>query len=267
MILLFTFAVLNTLALFVPSVLLLRNIYSLATNTTTIEKWEIERHETLVRRARTHGGYLDGPDGVRFRITKQEFPYDIGIYQNIRQTMGTGFFLWLWPLASTPGNERGLEFETNGFEDPGKPWPPIDPDRLPRRQYRLDGHESFTYEAQPSEIDVQAFKDRQRKDALRYSNTTDSVSRRMPYQRPSNDDEGYDAAIGNAGDDDHHRRAGLGWRDSEGDRLQDLGVDEEAEYFDEDDLPLAELLRRKKLAQQRSTMMISKPVLQQETMD
>ena len=44
------------------------------------------------------------------------------------------------------------------------------------------------------------------------------------------------------------------WRDSEGDRLNDFGVDEDAEYCDDDDdvddeIPLAELLRRRSIKQ------------------
>ena len=58
-------------------------------NMTTIEEWEIERHETLLRRAKVSGGFLYGPDGIEVRITQQEFPYDIGIWKNIVQGMGT----------------------------------------------------------------------------------------------------------------------------------------------------------------------------------
>ena len=83
---------------------------------TTIEGWEIERHESLVRRARARGGYLDGPDGIRVKFTKNEFPYDIGVLRNIRQGMGSSFLLWFFPFAPTPSNESGLTFETNGFE-------------------------------------------------------------------------------------------------------------------------------------------------------
>ena len=83
---------------------------------TTIEGWELERHETLLSRANAFGGYLDGPDGIRIRIDRHEFPYDIGIFQNIRQSMGGNILLWFWPLAPTPTNEGGLQFETNGFE-------------------------------------------------------------------------------------------------------------------------------------------------------
>ena len=117
MIFLFTFTITNSMTLFALTVLLIRNIYTLGSNTTTIEGWEIDRHDTLVRRARSHGGYLDGSDGRRIRIQRQEFPYDIGIYANMKQGMGGVHFLaWLWPFSATPPNDTGLDFETNGFE-------------------------------------------------------------------------------------------------------------------------------------------------------
>lgn len=68
--------------------MLFRTLWSLGANVTTIESWEIERHRTLLRRAKYFGGYLDGPDGLKVRIQKQEFPYDIGIFQNIKAGMG-----------------------------------------------------------------------------------------------------------------------------------------------------------------------------------
>lgn len=108
--------VVNSITLFALAVLLVRNIWCLGGNVTTIEGWEIERHETLVRRARVRGGHLDGPGGVRVKIRKQEFPYDIGIIPNIRQGMGGPVVSWLWPFTATPSNESGLDFETNGFE-------------------------------------------------------------------------------------------------------------------------------------------------------
>ena len=116
MVFLFIYFVVNSVTLFALSILFARNIWCLGGNVTTIESWEIERHESLVRRARSKGGYLDGPDGMKVHIRKQEFPYDIGIYQNFRQGMGGMPFLWLWPFAATPSNASGLVFETNGFE-------------------------------------------------------------------------------------------------------------------------------------------------------
>lgn len=87
---LFFTTIANSITLFALFVLLVRNIWCLAVNTTTIEGWEIERHRTLLRRARHFGGWLEGPDGSKVRIKKQEFPYDIGIWANIKQGMGTG---------------------------------------------------------------------------------------------------------------------------------------------------------------------------------
>ena len=121
MIFLFILLVVNSITLFALGILLSRNIWCLGGNVTTIEGWEIERHETLVHRARKQGGYLDGPDGHRIRIKLQEFPFDIGIYKNIKQGMGGNPLTWLWPFAATPSNDSGLDFETNGFEgDVGK---------------------------------------------------------------------------------------------------------------------------------------------------
>ena len=97
-------------------ILLPRSFWSLCANVTTIEGWEIERHKALLRRARVLGGFLNGPDGIRVRITKQEFPYDIGIWSNITQGMGGNPLTWLLPFASTPPNDTGLDFDVNGFE-------------------------------------------------------------------------------------------------------------------------------------------------------
>lgn len=106
----------NSVTLFALSIFLVRNLWVLGANITTIEAWEIERHATLVHRAKVLGGYLDGPDGAKVRIVKHEFPYDIGIFQNIQQALGKNPLTWLWPFAVTPTRESGLYFQTNGFE-------------------------------------------------------------------------------------------------------------------------------------------------------
>ena len=116
MVFLFILVLTNSITLFALFILLIRFVWSLCTNVTTIESWEIERHQTLLRRAKTFGGYLDGPDGIKVRIVKQEFPYDIGIWANILQGMGGGLLTWLWPLAKSPSSDSGLDFEVNGFE-------------------------------------------------------------------------------------------------------------------------------------------------------
>lgn len=86
---LFSILLVNSITLLSLFILLVRSLWNLGANTTTIEGWEIERHIHLLRRSRSFGGYLDGPDGAKVRIVRQEFPYDIGIFRNIAQGMGS----------------------------------------------------------------------------------------------------------------------------------------------------------------------------------
>lgn len=115
--LLFILVAVNTLLCFALTLLLGRTLWSFALNMTTIEGWEVERHHALLRRARVMGGHLDGPDGTRVRIEAQEFPWDIGIWANLCQGMGSRNPLsWFWPFASSPSPESGLSFEHNGID-------------------------------------------------------------------------------------------------------------------------------------------------------
>lgn len=119
---LFVLTVVNSLTLFALILLLGRTIWSLSLNMTTIEGWEVERHEVVLRRARTLGGYVDGPDGRRVKIERQEFPWDIGIWSNLCQSMGTKNLLaWLWPFASSTSVESGLAFEHNEIDGTASP--------------------------------------------------------------------------------------------------------------------------------------------------
>ncbi|KAI4217322.1 MAG: hypothetical protein LQ351_000631 [Letrouitia transgressa] len=199
--------------------MLISSAWSLVSNTTAIESWEIERHEKLVHRARKQGGYVDGPDGIKLRIRKQEFPYDIGVYKNIRQSMGRWPVFWLLPFAPTPRNADGLGFDTNGFEGPSVSWPPPDPDRIPRRQIEHDTTKAFLYEdlSASNQFDINAFRQRQARFARGYRDEASN-----PLQ------QNWDQS----------------WQNSEGKRLQDFGVDEYVDYFDEDNISLASLIKR-----------------------
>ena len=249
LILLVLLCLVNFIALFAVGIMLLRSVWGLAINVTTIESWEIERHEQLLRRARVLGGYLDGPDGQKVKIKRQEFPYDIGIWNNICQGMGTANPLsWFWPFSSTP-TSSGLRFEENGFEDAGITWPPPDPDRMPRLRDTTKSQNAFVYDrAHLSDYEeVQAFRMRQIYDMHRRQIQA-SLHRRKPFhvryasgsaKLPEHDNE--DESATGSGEE--------GWRDEEGNRLRDYGVDEEVEFYDEDDLPLAELILRRKARQ------------------
>lgn len=110
------FSLINSLLLIPVAIIFVRALWGLATNVTTIESWEIERHETLLRRSRVLGGFLDAPDGTRIRIRRQEFPYDVGIWTNVKHGMCGGPLSWLWPFAASAPLDGGLDFEVNGFE-------------------------------------------------------------------------------------------------------------------------------------------------------
>src|SRR6187402_1478723 len=100
---LFVLVIVNGVTLFALFILLTRAIYSLATNTTMIESWEIERHEALVDRSRKMGGYVYANGGQKMRVEHQEFPYDIGVWKNLCQGMGTSnVLLWILPFGGGP---------------------------------------------------------------------------------------------------------------------------------------------------------------------
>ncbi|KAL4893251.1 Palmitoyltransferase pfa4 [Aspergillus ambiguus] len=237
---LFVLVVTNSLTVFVLGILLFRTIWALASNTTTIESWEIERHETLVRRARHYGGYLQGPGGIRVRIKKQEFPYDIGIWSNIKAGMGGNgnVISWFWPLARTPRGETGLDFEVNGFEDPHLSWPPPDPDRIP-----LPSRNEKPFTTESSGFgDMQTFNQRKAKDMSRPGM---NVQRRKRFHKRAeeelHDNDSSDESDSYETDADDGEE---GWRNSEGERLRDFGVDEDIEFYDEEDILRQRVERR-----------------------
>jgi len=94
---LFATIVVNSITLLALAIVFAKSVWSLMWNTTTIEEWEIERHEVLLHRARLTGGILDGPDGIKVRIQRQEFPYDIGVWKNLTDGMGTANVILLFP--------------------------------------------------------------------------------------------------------------------------------------------------------------------------
>jgi len=160
---------------------------------TTIESWEVERHHALLRRARVLGGQLDGPDGNKVRIEHQEFPWDVGIWSNFRQAMGTWNLLaWGWPFAISPPVESGLVYEHNEIDgklfqsrritivltcptDPSKPWPPPDPDRVYRAPRAPPSGDGFT-----QSMNIDDFRRRQEADLQRHQHN-DHVVRRRPF--------------------------------------------------------------------------------------
>ena len=115
------------------------------------------------------------------------------------------------------------------------------------------------------QMDVEAFRARQAADISRYEDADgEYVVRRRPFHERLEaatqvasqrvyelEDEGGEESDADDGPRDTAPReddgAGEeGWRNREGERLADFGVDEVADFYDEDDVPLAELIRRLK---------------------
>ena len=129
-------------------------------------------------------------------------------------------------------------------------WPPPDPDRIPR-QVRNIGH-AFTHGGLPEsrEDQINSFRQRQEQDLKRFL-PGGTTTQRKPLNAPRYDleEDKYEARV--ASELDIQSNGGEGWLNSEGERLADFGVDEVAEFYDEDDIPLGALLNRRKHANGR----------------
>ena len=67
----------------------------------------------------------------------------------------------------------------------------------------------------------------------------DRIEKKESYE--SDDDHGPGPIYGDDSDEGEES-----WRNAEGERLRDFGVDEDVEFYDEDDVPLAVLMERRK---------------------
>jgi palmitoyltransferase len=156
----------------------------------------------------------------------------------------------------TPGKGAGWEWEENGFNDLPGLWPPPDPEKMrqarrgawPGAAQRLEERDD-AYQT-PEEVKT-AFARRQEEDAMRRR----KAQTQQAYQqsRIIAELEEVDGPDSVDADDDFGVRAKPLWTNSEGDRLWDYGVDEDVEeeiipaHGDDEDVPLAELIRRRKV--------------------
>lgn len=143
---------------------------------------------------------------------------------------------------------------TKQFIDPGVSWPPPDPDRIPfPATADKTNTEAFTVPQTYSSAheQIQAFNRRQLEDMKRTKPGVEVQRRQKFHARmgKQNMDE-MDAA----GPSEYPNESNLGeeaWKNSEGERLLDFGVDEEVEFYDEEDIPLGVLMQRNQLREQK----------------
>ncbi|EMT64440.1 Palmitoyltransferase PFA4 [Fusarium odoratissimum] len=243
-------AIVNFFTTVALGIMLINTIRSWIFNQTMIEGWEQERHEALMDKGPKDWWDITGPDGEKVRFERLEFPYDIGFFDNMAQAMGTrNILMWFFPLGGNPaiakdGTGSGWEWEENGFNRVEGLWPPPDPDKI-RRAARgwPAANRDYAEELRQANMSSSEFK------AEFLQRKADDEKRKRHLMAELEEVDDYDMY-----DDEEYDREfdqGLGWVNSDGDRLRDYGVDEEeseAEAADED-VPLAELIRRRKVPQ------------------
>lgn len=227
------------------AIMLITTIKSWVTNQTTIEGWELDRHEVVAARGGRDWWNITGPDGEVIRFEKTEFPYDIGFFANMAQAMGTqNFLLWFFPFAGNPKIRKdpqgaGWVWEENGFNREEGMWPPPDPEKI-RRAARAQPVGRRDFEAELRELDLspeehkEKFRQRQEADLKRKRRLVAELEEVDDYGNTDDENELNDHALGGT----------AGWMNSDGERLRDYGVDEET---DEESIPLGELIRRRKV--------------------
>ncbi|KAL0935058.1 palmitoyltransferase pfa4 [Colletotrichum truncatum] len=240
-------------------ILFFSTIRSWVLNETMIEGWELDRHNALCDRSsnrnRSNGDFwsITGPDGKKLRLEKVEFPYDIGIFDNLSQAMGTrNVLIWFFPFAGNPeisktGRGVGWDWPENGHNTKEGMWPPPDPEKMRRGNggwpASRDTERSKTPKYASKEEELEAFKSRQEMDMRRWQGERSQLMAEL-------EEADYDLISDESGDDYEQGADGEpGWTNADGERLQDYGVDEDEDMTDDEDIPLAELLRRRKVLQ------------------
>ncbi|CAO3624215.1 unnamed protein product [Cunninghamella blakesleeana] len=115
MILLILDFVATFIVVFSVGILGIYHTYCLFRGQTTIEGSERSKVRRLIRRR---------------KISKVDFPYDLGLLKNISSVLGSNPLLWFFPQSAVSGD--GLTFSIKPNTDPKLPyyWPPRDPNEL-----------------------------------------------------------------------------------------------------------------------------------------
>ena len=116
---------------------------------------------------------------------------------------------------------------------------------MPRPKTQYDPAEEAAFNTAYSSAEIQDFRDRQRQDYERRQNG-DAIRRRQVFHKRFDDDMAPDPRADHDSDLKGDEEGEESWRTREGDRLADYGVDEEIEFYDEDEMSLSDLAKRLK---------------------
>lgn len=89
--------------------------------------------------------------------------------------------------------------------------------------------------------EIEAFNRRKEEDLKRSRESLGIQRRRRFHNRLDKSKQQHESDNDIDGSEDGEE----GWRNAEGERLGDFGVDEDAEFYDEEDIPLGVLLRQR----------------------
>lgn len=137
-----------------------------------------------------------------------------------------------------------IDHANSSYKDPNVSWPPPDPDRISLPVSTNKG-DAFTtpHVYSSAHEEIQAFNGRQAQDMKRVKPGQEVQRRKRFYNRIDTDAQDESDSSGNT--DQEGSDGEEAWRNSEGERLHDFGVDEEIEFYDEEDIPLAILMQQR----------------------
>jgi palmitoyltransferase len=131
--------------------------------------------------------------------------------------------------------------------DPNLSWPPPDPDRIPFPAKRQELSAAIAAADASYHRAVQARNIQRSNDASRSDGDHVIKRRKRFHERFDENKAKRDSESESDSSDDGEAEDGEeGWKNSEGDRLRDFGVDEEVEFYDEEDIPLGILMQRRR---------------------
>lgn len=247
-------------------VMLVTTIKSWVVNTTMIESWEIDRHEALMAKGNRctacphpNAGSEDSDFEDDHCAEYVEFPYDLGFFDNMAQGMGSRNPLaWFLPLfgsttqLSKQQDGSGWSWPENGFNDYFGMWPPIDSEKQ-REERAFHVGNDYKYKMQEFDESHKNMSNEEIKAAFKARQEADLIRQKSRILAELEEVEDYDMIE----DTD--------WTNENGEGITGFGVNVDSDMpqqpersrlddgpsvieiqEDEEDVPLAEIVRRRR---------------------
>jgi palmitoyltransferase len=116
---------------------------------------------------------------------------------------------------------------------------------MPRQKTNFSPEAAALFSSGFSAEDIKAFRQRQQDDYEKRLQHNNTISRRKVFHKRFDTSNAENIKPFDDREVDDYEEGEESWRTQEGDRLADYGVDEEVEFYDEEDIPLAELVARR----------------------